>query len=167
MAASVGPLLIGYDGSENARFAIERAAALFGGSRAVVLTVWQPSAHIGGMMWSDATANLDFAELDRVAAERGDRLADEGAVIARAAGFEAEALAVQAAGPVWKEIVDIAERHDASVVVMGSRGLTGIRSLLLGSVSNAVVHHACRPVLVIHGATHDAAQTPSPAEPSR
>jgi nucleotide-binding universal stress UspA family protein len=34
--------------------------------------------------------------------------------------------------------------------VMGSRGLTGVRSMLLGSVSNAVVHHTERPTLVIH-----------------
>ena len=32
---------------------------------------------------------------------------------------------------------------------MGSRGLTGLRSMLLGSVSSAVVHHADRPTLVI------------------
>jgi nucleotide-binding universal stress UspA family protein len=32
---------------------------------------------------------------------------------------------------------------------MGSRGLTGLRSLLLGSVSSAVVHHTARPTLVI------------------
>jgi nucleotide-binding universal stress UspA family protein len=33
---------------------------------------------------------------------------------------------------------------------MGSRGLTGVRSMLLGSVSSAVVHHADRPTLVVH-----------------
>jgi nucleotide-binding universal stress UspA family protein len=50
---------------------------------------------------------------------------------------------------VWKTIVEIADRHDAATIVMGSRGLTGLRSMLLGSVSNAVVHHADRPTLVI------------------
>jgi nucleotide-binding universal stress UspA family protein len=46
-------------------------------------------------------------------------------------------------------IVDIAERHDAAAIVLGSRGLTGVRSVSVGSVSNAVVHHANRPTLVI------------------
>jgi nucleotide-binding universal stress UspA family protein len=37
---------------------------------------------------------------------------------------------------------------------MGSRGLTGLRSMLLGSVSNGVVHHAERPALVIPRPAH-------------
>ena len=57
-------------------------------------------------------------------------------------------LAVEADGPVWLTIVEIADRHDAATIVMGSRGLTGLRSTLLGSVSNAVVHHTDRPTLI-------------------
>jgi nucleotide-binding universal stress UspA family protein len=51
---------------------------------------------------------------------------------------------------VWTTILEVAERYDASMIVIGSRGLTGLRSILLGSVSTAVVHHADRPTLVIH-----------------
>jgi nucleotide-binding universal stress UspA family protein len=42
-----------------------------------------------------------------------------------------------------------------STIVLGSRGLTGLRSVLLGSVSTAVVHHADRPTLVIHSPGDD------------
>ena len=45
--------------------------------------------------------------------------------------------------------MEIADRHDAAAIVMGSRGLAGVRSMLLGSVSSAVVHHADRPTLII------------------
>src|SRR5687767_5436700 len=100
---------------------------------------------------------VDFVELDRAAAEGGGRLAQEGVRIALKAGLDADAVAVKAAGPVWKTILEIAERHDAAAIVLGSRGLAGIRSILLGSVSNAVVHHAERPTLVIHIPTNDAA----------
>lgn len=65
------------------------------------------------------------------------------------AGFDAEPVAVEAGGPVWKTIVGIADQHRAATIVMGSRGLTGLRAILLGSVSSAVVHHADRPTLVI------------------
>jgi len=44
----------------------------------------------------------------------------------------------------------IADRHDAAAIVMGSRGLTGLTSMLLvGSVSSAVLHHAGRPTLIV------------------
>ena len=85
----------------------------------------------------------------------GGRVADEGVRIAREAGFEAEPLAIKATGPVWKTIVETADRHDAAAIVIGSRGLTGVRSMLLGSVSSAVVHHADRPTLVVHRPSDD------------
>jgi nucleotide-binding universal stress UspA family protein len=49
---------------------------------------------------------------------------------------------------LWLTILEIADRHDAATIVMGSRGLAGLRSTLLGSVSNAVVHHTDRPTLI-------------------
>jgi nucleotide-binding universal stress UspA family protein len=108
------------------------------------------------MVWSDVVANMsDFVELDRAASAAGSRLADEGARIARAAGFHAEPVAVKATGPVWRTLVEIADNNDAALIVIGSRGHTGIRSLLLGSVSNAVIHHAHQPTLVIHIPAHD------------
>ena len=145
-----GPLLICYDGSEDAKHAIERAGRLLAGRHALVVTVWQPAAAWGAFAWSGMTASMiDFAELDRSAAENGRRIADEGVRIAQEAGLEAEPVAVEATGPVWKTILDIADRRGAAMIVMGSRGLTGVRSMLLGSVSGAVVHHADRPTLVI------------------
>jgi nucleotide-binding universal stress UspA family protein len=146
-----GPLLLCYDGSEDAKHAIERAGALLGGRRALVLTVWQPTHGLGSFAWAGATASMvDFFELDRAAAEDAGNVCHDGVGIAQRADLRAEAVAVEATGPVGKTIVEIADRHDAATIVMGSRGLTGVRSMLLGSVSSAVVHHAGRPTLVIH-----------------
>jgi nucleotide-binding universal stress UspA family protein len=144
------PLLICYDGSEDAKHAIETAAGLFGARRALVLTVWQPTAGLGGFAWSGAMAPMvDFVELDRAATEDAGRVASEGARLAKEAGLDAEVVAVEATEAVWKTIVQLADRHDAAAIVVGTRGLTGVHSAL-GSVSGAVVHHAERPVLVIH-----------------
>jgi nucleotide-binding universal stress UspA family protein len=145
-----GPLILCYDGSNDARNAIQRAGELFPGRRALVVTVWLPTAVSGSLGFAWQTAGmLDVVELDRAAAEAGSRVADEGVRIAKDAGLLAEPAAVQAAGPVWKSIIEIAERDDAATIVMGSRGLTGVRAVLLGSVSSAVVHHADRPTLII------------------
>lgn len=145
-----GPLVLCYDGSDDAAHAIERAGSLLGGRDALVVTVWHGAPALGSFAFAGATDSMfDFVEADRAAAERGARVADVGVRIARQAGLRAEPLAVEATGPVWKTIVEIANRHDAATIVMGSRGLTGLRSMLLGSVSNAIVHHADRPTLVI------------------
>ena len=150
------PLLLCYDGSDPAKHAIERAADLLRTRNAKVLTVWQTTAGLGSFAWAGATENmLDYVELDRAAAELGGRIVSEGVRVAQDAGLQAEPLAVKATGPVWTTILEIAERHDASMIVIGSRGLTGLRSILLGSVSTAVVHHADRPTLVIHSPGDD------------
>ncbi|MDP8946254.1 MAG: universal stress protein [Actinomycetota bacterium] len=52
-------------------------------------------------------------------------------------------------GRVAPEIVGLAEEIGAGLIVMGSRGLGGIRRALMGSVSDSVVRHAHCPVLVV------------------
>jgi nucleotide-binding universal stress UspA family protein len=118
---------------------------------ALVVTVWQPTAALDSLAWSGATASMvNFVELDRAGAEDGRRVAHEGVRIAHEAGLEAEPVAIKATGPVWETIIETAAQHNAAAIVMGSRGLTGVRSMLLGSVSSAVVQHADRATLVIH-----------------
>ena len=56
---------------------------------------------------------------------------------------------MEGAGAVWRTVLAEADDRDVSVVVLGSRGLTGVRSLVLGSVSHGVANHSRRPVLII------------------
>jgi nucleotide-binding universal stress UspA family protein len=144
------PLVLCYDGSPDARHAIRRAGEMFLGQRALVITVWQPTGGLGTFVWAGESAGmLDFQELDHAVASESVRISREGTSIAQEVGLRADGLVVKAGGPVWKAILEVAERRNATTIVMGSRGLTGLRSLLLGSVSSAVVHHTERPTLVI------------------
>ncbi len=52
-------------------------------------------------------------------------------------------------GKADEEIIGLAEELDAGLIVIGSRGLGGIRRVLMGSVSDSVVRHAHCPVLVV------------------
>jgi nucleotide-binding universal stress UspA family protein len=52
-------------------------------------------------------------------------------------------------GVIVDEIIAHVEQNPPDVLVMGSRGLSGAKRLLLGSVSDAVVHHARCPVLIV------------------
>ncbi len=142
------PILIAYDGSEDARHAIAEAAALLGRSHAIVVYVRQPvesvAAHLEGHPVLEEVRKI--AAADRDAAER---LAGEGAELARDVGFTAEARVASSIGGVGDAIVAAADETAAAVIVMGSRGRRGLRSLLLGSVSHHVAHHARRPVLIL------------------
>ena len=142
------PLLLCYDGSENAKHAIREAAALLAPRRALVLTVWQDAAAIPSLAWAGA-ALPDLEDVFVAAREGARRMAEEGAGIARATGFDAISIVAEAKGPVWAAVEQLAEEHDASAIVVGSRGFSGIKSLLLGSVSSGIVHHALRPTVVV------------------
>jgi nucleotide-binding universal stress UspA family protein len=146
-----GPLLICYDGSEDAKHAIRQAGGLLAAKPALVITVWPHSAALDSFGFAGETAGMvNFIELDRAGVEAAGRIADEGVRLAHEVGLETEGVAIKATGPIWKTVIETAAQHDAAAIVMGSRGLTGVRSMLLGSVSNAVVHHADRPALIVH-----------------
>jgi nucleotide-binding universal stress UspA family protein len=161
------PALLCYDGSDPARRAIEEAGRVLGGGPAVVLTVWESlgsailriplptSTELGREIEGVATDVV--STVDAGVAERAEATAAEGAELARRAGFDARSRALRAVSrtaereetTVWHAIVAASEEEDAAVVVLGARGRSGIRSALLGSVSNGVVHHAARPVLMV------------------
>ena len=77
-------------------------------------------------------------------------MATQGASIAETAGFHAHAATIQAA-PSWKGIVDFADEYDASAIVLGSHGRSGLTGALLGSVAEAVAAHSERTVVIAHG----------------
>lgn len=139
------PILVCFDGSETARHAIAAAGSLLGRRRAVVLAVW--SSPIGMAVHGMATAQ---AEHEKEQERRASDLAAEGCTLARDAGFDAVPLAARdiPGEGTARTILGIADERDAILIVLGARGLSGLRSLMLGSVSHGVVNHSRRPVLV-------------------
>lgn len=143
-----GPVLIAYDGSDDARFAIDEAARLVGGADAIVLYVRQPlesvAAHLEGHPALEEVRGIEAGAMDAA-----ERLASEGAQYARRAGLIAVPRVATSFSAVAETIVSAADEVDASLIVLGSRGYRGLRSLLLGSVSHHVVHHARRPAIIV------------------
>jgi nucleotide-binding universal stress UspA family protein len=145
-------ILLCYDGSETATHAITVAHELLGDVPATVLHLWDPPANyvppapaIGLQLWSPA----QMAELASVILERANRVLEEGVALANKAGFAAEGRLERTIVTPWRAILDIADELDAQSIVVGARGLSAVEAVVLGGVSNAVVHHAKRPVLVV------------------
>jgi nucleotide-binding universal stress UspA family protein len=141
-----GPVVFAYDGSELAKLAIDEAARQLGPGRdALVLTVWHPFdvgfVPAGGVRFD--------AEQDSEVRKAAEQTAAEGASLAEAAGFKVRSAATDAS-PTWKGIVETADQHDASLIVLGSHGRTGLASVLIGSVAEAVAAHSRRSVLITH-----------------
>jgi nucleotide-binding universal stress UspA family protein len=160
MAREAAPLLIAYDGSELSRDAVRRAAELFAGRPAVLATVWEPGLAAVSMGQPDAlgmtTVPPDPATVqavDRLQRERASTVAADGAELARSLGLAAEPQAVPDEVDVADTLIDIARERDAAVVVVGSHGISGLRSRLLGRVSRRLIEHCERPVLVIRAAS--------------
>jgi nucleotide-binding universal stress UspA family protein len=141
-----GPVVFAYDGSDLAKLAIEEAGRQLGPGRdALVLTVWQPF-DVGFV--PTVALRVNAAEVADVRDAAGQTAA-EGASLAKAAGFNPRALEAEVA-PTWKGIVHAAEEHDASLIVLGSHGRTGLAGVLLGSVAEAVAARSRRSVLIVH-----------------
>ena len=147
-------ILIAYDGSPHAERAVDEAARMFPGATAVLVTAWtsiREAARAGRAALPESVVQQAVHEIDAATEAEAQAKANAGAERAQTQGLAATALAIQADGSVASAILDAAGEHHATAVVVGSRGLSGVRSALLGSVSNAIVHHSARPVVVVHG----------------
>ena len=145
-------ILLCYDGSEDARAAIEHAGELLGGQPATVLTVWEPFMEVLARSSFGVGATVGMVNIDEIdAANRkgAESRAEEGAELARHAGLNAQPHTRTQVTSVAAAILDEASELEAAAIVVGSRGLTGVKSLLLGSVSHAVIQHADRTVIVV------------------
>jgi len=143
-------ILIAYDGSDDAKSAIEHAASLMSGQPATVVTVWEPYLQILTRYPSPlALVAADAGEMDEASRTAAHDTAEEGAALARSHGLDASARAVAREDSIVETLLAEADRTNASAIVLGSRGLGGLGSLLMGSVSHALMMHADRPVLVV------------------
>jgi len=142
-----GPIVFAYDGSDLAKSAIDEVGRLFEDAArdAVVVTVWQPF-DVGFLPAVELQFNA--AEIVQVRKAAGATAA-AGASLAEAAGFRAAHAEIEAA-PTWKGIADFADERNASLIVLGSHGRSGLAGRLFGSVAAAVAEHSRRSVLIVH-----------------
>ena len=159
MANDAAPVLIAYDGSEVSRVAVQHAAELFAGRPAVVATVWEPGLAAVSVGLPDTMGvgtlppdPVTIEAVDRFQSEHASTVAGDGAEFARSLGLAAEPQAVPDELDVADTLIGIARERGAAVVVVGSHGISGLRSHLLGSVSRNLLQHCDRPVLVIRDA---------------
>ena len=149
-------ILICYDGSDDAKAAIQHAGKLMRGHPATVCTVWEPYTEMIAHTTGGLGPTGDFGDIDKI--DHASRYlarqrAEEGAALAREAGIDARDREVERHGTVAGSILREADCVHADAIVMGSRGRGPVTSALLGSVSHGVMQHTDRPVLVVPSPT--------------
>ena len=81
--------------------------------------------------------------------EINSRIVRQGQELAEQAGVTAEVHLVRGAGNPAKQLAGLADRIDADLIVLGSRGHSPLAGIVLGSVTHQLVHTAGRPVLAL------------------
>jgi nucleotide-binding universal stress UspA family protein len=140
-------IVVGTDGSETARKAVDAAAGLarLTGARLELVSAYEPvpSERLRAEA-RQVPADLQWLvnpreDVDATLSEAAERVAE--------AGVESRSWARE--GDPADAILDVAEELAADLIVVGNKGMTGAKRFLLGSVPNKVSHHAPCSVLII------------------
>lgn len=138
-------ILVPVDGSESsvraAQFAIQLAASMGVGVR-LLYVLPADSIELVGMA---GMSRADIEQAGQSSARRAFDAVREGLDAGNVASVEEQV----AVGDPAEEIIARAERDAPVLVVIGRRGLSRIKTLMLGSVSDKVIRHAKCPVTVI------------------
>lgn len=132
-------IVVGYDGSDCSRNALAealRTAKALGDGVAVVFGYAPPG------VWGG-----EIAEHEEAIEERGAKVLSEAKHQAAAAGTTVELELVAKKAP--EAIVDVAERRDARMIVVGSHGEAPLKGVIIGSTPYKLLHLSQRPVLVV------------------
>jgi len=137
-------LLVGYDGSDNAKRALNRAIELARQSKgelriAVVADTMRYAATASGGIYKRFNAQTKANAVN---------LASDALDIAKAAGLK-DVYASDEEGQPADMLLTLATEYKVNLIVVGRRGMRGLERFLMGSVSTAVINHAKCDVLVV------------------
>ena len=148
MASSgFGKVIVAFDGSKDSVKAVHLAASIatiYGSSLTLVHVYPSPAI---GFSAASGMPIPDYGELEEASKAAGREILDRGVQAAKELGVEAHGELIEAPSVV-EAIVSFAAAQKADLIVVGTRGMTGFKQLILGSVSSGVVSHASCPVLV-------------------
>jgi nucleotide-binding universal stress UspA family protein len=136
-------IVVGTDGSQQAEHAVAEAVAIAArdGAQLHIVTAFPDPAILRERITSGATAaSVNLSQVADSVLNRAAGLAEEKGVHAETHSSEGEPAAA---------ILDLAAKVNADLIVVGSRGLSGVQRFLMGSVSSKVSQHASCTVMIV------------------
>lgn len=138
-------ILVAYDGSKLSEKALEHAIAMLERSEQIeldVATVYDVPKGLEGYGLYNEGLLKDFRAGTEKMMEKVEQQLKDANIPNKVRTYVLE-------GNPAKVLVDFANERDTDMIVMGSRGLSGLQEVFLGSVSNYVVQHANCPVFIV------------------
>jgi len=131
-------ILVGFDGSEGAEQALNRAMMMINTYGELILLAVVPTPDEKTFVDEDMYQNLK---------RKAKNLVDD--VIADIGQHEYNVTGIVEEGDPASIIIDIASRENVDLIVLGSKGQSELGQYLIGSVANKVVQYAAKPVMVV------------------
>lgn len=150
-------ILLPVDGSELSLEAVHFAVRLLKeglSGTAVLANVQEPATLYELLVAHDPDV------IDRVSAEAGLHTLQSAQAVLDGAGVDYECEVAK--GDPAHTIIDISERFGCDLIVMGARGASALRSAMMGSVSNEVLHASGVPVMIVKMPEEPAVDTEEP-----
>ncbi len=148
-------ILVPIDGSEHSVKALEEAsqiAKMFSG-KITLITVYSvqpiimPEPSTSGYTGTPILTGAEVSRIIDAARKSGNEILQDAEQRISATGVQVEKMLVE--GHTIQEIVRAANEGNFDLIVIGARGISHIREMFLGSVTDGVIHHARCAVLVI------------------
>ena len=149
---TIKKILIAIDGSKPSLDASEQAISLAAKYEAELIAVHVVSPDVRhGYLEDVITPGLpaSLKEVVVLAMEKGQKYLDDVKQNASENKVEVRTEVLIGGSSVVKEIVEYAEEHQIDLIVIGTRGISGIKKMLLGSTASGVLSYARCPVLIV------------------
>jgi len=136
-------VLVAVDGSEYSNKAVRYACAIGPPLGAEVILLHVVPMLVSATPYHDTVSDQPFLALQKV----GEEILANAARLA--SSLDCEVTELISHGDPANKIVDIACEREVELIIMGSRGVSGIKRLVVGSISDKVVNHAPCPVMIV------------------
>ena len=137
-------ILVGYDGSDNARRALSRAIELAKQSKGELRIV----AVADTMSYAATASGAMYKRFNEQTKQNAENLASAALDTAKSAGLKDVYSSAEEGQPA-DMILTLATEYKVNLIVVGRRGMRGLERFLIGSVSTGVINHAKCDVLVV------------------
>jgi len=142
-------ILLAVDGSEYTDKVVEKGLVLAEGVNAAVTVVTVVGEYVFSPRVSLQFSDDNWDRINKHLKEEAEEIVEKAAKPFKDKGLTVKTKAVISHQAPADAICELAREGDFDLIVIGSRGLRGVKELFLGSVSNKVAHMGCTSVLIV------------------